>query len=62
MNLPFSPGSGEEKVYSESCGTNLGIKSQPKLNRQHDECLVTISYQNTQGVRRSKSQTEGEQN
>jgi len=41
---------------------NLGLKSQPKLNRQNDECLVQISDQNTQGVRRSKSQTESEQN
>ena len=41
---------------------NLGLKSQQKLNRHSDECLVKISDQNTQGVRRSKSQTEGEQN
>ena len=40
----------------------LGLKSQPKLNRHDDECLVKISDQNTQGVRRSKSQTESEQN
>jgi len=39
-----------------------GLKSQPKLNRHNDECLVKISDQNTQGVRRSKSQTEIEQN
>jgi len=41
---------------------NLGLKSQPKLNRHSDERLVKISYQNTQGVRHSKSQTETEQN
>jgi len=62
MNLPFSSGSDEQKIYCESCGTNLGLKSQPKLSRHSEECLVKISDQNTQGVRRSKSQTEGEQN
>ena len=41
---------------------NLELKLKPKLNRHSDECLVKISYQNTQGVRRSKSQTESEQN
>ena len=51
-----------KKVYCQSCGTNLGLKSQPKLNRHRDEYLVKISYQNTQGVRRSKPQTESEQN
>ena len=40
----------------------MGLKPQPKLNRHSDECLVKISDQNTQGVRRSKSQTESEQN
>jgi len=40
----------------------VGLKSQPKLNRHNDEYLVEISHQNTQGVRRSKSQTESEQN
>jgi len=33
-----------------------------KLNRHNDECLVKVSDHNTQGVRRSKSQTESEQN
>jgi len=51
-----------KKIYCQSCGTNLGLKPQPKLNRHNDECLVKISYQNTQGVRRSKSQTKSEQN
>jgi len=41
---------------------NLGLKSQPKLNRQSDERLVKNSDQNTQGVRRSMSETESEQN
>ena len=40
---------------------NLSLKSQPKLNRHSDERLVKILDQNTQGVRRSKSQTESEQ-
>jgi len=61
-NLPFSPGSDEQKIYCQSCGTNLRLKSQPKLSRHTEERLVKISDQNTQGVRRSKSQTEGEQN
>jgi len=38
------------------------MKYQPKDNRQSDERLVKISDQNTQGVRRNKSQTESEQN
>ena len=50
------------KIYCQSCGTNLGLKPQPKLNRHSDERLVKISDQNTQGVRRSTSQTESEQN
>jgi len=33
-----------------------------KLSRQNDQCLVKISDQNTQGVRRSKFRTESEQN
>jgi len=41
---------------------NMGLKSQPKLNRHSDERLVKISDQNTQRVRCSKSQTESEQN
>ena len=40
----------------------MGLKSQPKLNRISNERLVKISDQNTQGVRRDKSQTESEQN
>jgi len=32
------------------------------LSRHSDERLVKVSDQNTQGVRRSKSQTESEQN
>ena len=60
-NLPFSPDSDELKIDCQSRGTNLGLKSQPKLNRHTDERLVKISDQNTQGVRRSKSQTESEQ-
>jgi len=61
-NLPFSPGSDQYKIYCQPCGTNLGLKSQPKLNRHSEERLVKISYQNTQGVRRSKSQNKSEQN
>jgi len=41
---------------------NPELKSQAKLNRHSDECLVKISEQNTQGVRRGKSQTGSEQN
>jgi len=41
---------------------NLWLKSQPKLNRHSDKRLVKVSDQNTQGVRRSKSHTENEQN
>jgi len=61
-NLPFSPSSDEQKIYCQSCGTNLGLKSQPKHSRHSEECLVKISDEKTQGVRRSKSQTEGEKN
>jgi len=61
-NLPFSSSSDQLKAYCQSFGTNLGLKSQPKPNRYSDEHLVNISDQNTQGVRRSKSQTESEQN
>jgi len=61
-NLPFSPGSEEYKVYCQSCGTNLGLKPQPKVNIHSDESLVKFSDQITQGVRLSKSQTESEQN
>jgi len=60
-NLPFNYDSDEWKFYCESCGTNLGLKYQRKLNRHNDECLVNISDQNTQGVRRTKSDTEIEQ-
>jgi len=62
MNLPFSPDSDEKKIYCQSCGTNLGIKSQPKLSRHSDERMVKISDENTQGVRHSNSQPENEQN
>jgi len=41
---------------------DLGLKCRPKLNRHTDERLVKISDQNTQGVRRSKSQSKSEQN
>ena len=58
----LSAPSDELKIYCESCGTSLGLKSQPKLNRHNDECLVEISDQNIQGVRCSKSETESEQN
>ena len=61
-NLTLSPGSDGKKNYCKSCWTNLGLKSQSKLNRHNDDCLVKISDQNTYGVRRSKSQTESEQN
>jgi len=40
----------------------MGLKSQLHLNRHSDERLVKISYQNTQRVRRSMSQTESEEN
>jgi len=40
----------------------MGLKSQPILNTHSDQRLVKISHQNTQGVRRSNSQTESEQN
>jgi len=55
MNLPISPDSDEYNFYSKSCCMNLGLKSQPQLNRHNDECLEIILAQNTQGVRRSKS-------
>ena len=42
--------------------TKAWFKSQSKFNRHNDECVVKISDQNTQGVRRNKSQTESEQN
>ena len=51
-----------KKIYCQSCGTNLGLKSHPKHSRHSDERLVKISDENTQGVRRSNSQTENEQN
>jgi len=62
MNLRFSPGSDEKKIYCQSCGTNLWLKSQPKLKRHSDERLVKILDQNTQGVGRGTSHTESEQN
>jgi len=58
----FCPGSDEWKIYCQSCGRNLGLKSTPKLSRHSEQCLVKISDQNTQGVRRSNSQTQSEQN
>jgi len=61
-NLPLSHGSDEYKIYCQSCGTNLGLKPHPKLKGHSDKCLVKISDQNIKGVRRSKSQTESEQN
>ena len=51
-----------QKIDCQCCGTNLGLKCQPKLYRYSDECLVKIADQNTQGVGRSKSKTESEQN
>jgi len=41
---------------------NLGLKSQPQLNRHNNGFRVKNLYQNTQGVRRCKSHTESEQN
>jgi len=49
-------------MNKKSCGTNLGLKSQSKLNTHNDECLVKFSDQKTQGIGRSKTQTESEQN
>jgi len=40
----------------------MGLKSKAKINRPSDERLVKISDQNTQGVRRSTSETESAQN
>jgi len=40
----------------------MELKSQQNLNRHSDEHLVKDSDQKVQGVRRSKSQTESEQN
>jgi len=45
-NIPFSL-----RVIDKSCGTNLRLKSQPKLNTHNNECLVRISDQNTQGYK-----------
>jgi len=36
----------------------MGLKSHPKLNRHSDQRLIKVSDQNTQGVRRSKSESE----
>ena len=41
---------------------NIGLKFQPKIKRHSDEHLQIVLDQNTKGVRRSKSQTESEQN
>jgi len=57
-NLPFNPGSDEYKIYWKSCGPNLGLKSKPQLNTRNDECLVKFLDQKTQGIWRSKTQTE----
>ena len=56
----FQPWQWWNKLYCQSCGTNLGLKYQLKFNRHSDERLVKISDQNTLGIRRSKSQTESE--
>jgi len=40
----------------------MRLKSQPKLNTHNYECLVKISDQKTQGIGRSKTHTESEQN
>ena len=50
-----------KKFISNLVGRVWG-KSQQKLNRHNHGYLVRISDQNTQGVWRSKSQTESEQN
>ena len=42
--------------------TVMNKKSQPKLNTHNEECLVKFSDQKTQGIGRSKTQTESEQN
>jgi len=49
-------------MYCQSCGTNLGLKPKPKLNRHSDERLEKISEQNTQSIGRRNFQTESEQN
>jgi len=43
------------KFFCQFCGTNMGLKSQPKLGTHSDERLVKISDQNTEEVRRGKS-------
>jgi len=50
------------KKYTTNLVGGIGVKSHAKLNRHNDECLGKPSYQNTQGVRRTKSQTESDQN
>jgi len=40
----------------------MELQSQQNVNRHSDEHLLKISNQNTEGRRRSKSQTESEQN
>ena len=51
-----------KKFIANPVGRNLRLESQPKLSRHNDECPVRISDQDTQEVRRSKSQTESERN
>jgi len=51
-----------KKFIVNLVGRIWGSKSQPKLNRHSDERLLKISDKNTQGIRRSKSQTESEPN
>jgi len=51
-----------KKFIANPVGRIWPQKSQPKLNRHSDECLVKIWDRNTQKVRRSRSQTESEQN
>jgi len=55
VHFEFSLVSDEQKIYCQSCGTNLDLKSQSKLSRHSYDRLVKISDQNTQGVTRSKS-------
>jgi len=40
----------------------MGLKSKPKLKKHNDECLGKFSDQKAQGIGRSKTQTESEQN
>jgi len=40
----------------------MGLKSRQKLNTRNDECLIKFSNQKTQGIERSETQIESEQN